>query len=94
MVRADGDEDGDKPAFNIPPWTDNLLRLALRDWVRPYCYWYGYYEVLYVGTVQEFYNCQTWMDLDFLAYQVEWCVIFLCKLPDKVWSGGDQTLKK
>ena len=50
-MRADPAVDGEKPAFNIPPWTDNLIRMQLREWVKPYCYWYGYYEVLYVGTV-------------------------------------------
>ena len=84
----------EEPAFNIPPYFDNLLRLQLREFIKPFCYWVGIYEVLYEGTVQMFYDCNTWMDLDFLAFQVEWCVIFTCELPTELWSGGDQTLKK
>ena len=56
--------------INVPPWADNLLRHQIRGFVRPFCYFGGVYELLFDAKVQIFYDCQTWMDMDFLAFQV------------------------
>ena len=50
------------------PWDSNLFRWEIRENLRPYCYWLGMSEVLYIGTVQTYYDCATWLDMDFLAF--------------------------
>ena len=52
----------------VPPWADNLLRHQLREFIKPFCYFGGVYELLFDNKVQIFYDCVTWMDLDILAY--------------------------
>ena len=54
--------------INVPPWADNLLRHQIREFVKPFCYFGGVYELLFDAKVQIFYDCVTWMDMDFLAY--------------------------
>ena len=76
------------------PWDQNLLRWELRENVRPYCYWWGFLEVLYIGTVQAYYDCATWLDMDFLAFQTKFCIIFICPLPSEVWTGGISAKQK
>ena len=76
------------------PWEQNLARHEIRETLRPWCYWWGVYEVLYIGTVQAYYDCATWLDMDFLAFQTQFCIIFLCPLPSELWTGGISAKQK
>ena len=44
----------------IAPWSDNLIRWNIRFNLRPICWFLGNYEVMWMTTVQTYYDCMTW----------------------------------
>ena len=54
--------------LTIAPWLDNLVRYSMRENLKPICFWWGWYDLIFASKVQTFYDCVTWMDMDFLAF--------------------------
>ncbi len=73
--------------FAFAPWGDNLIRWLIRFNLRPLCWFIGDYEVMFAIQVQMFYNCQTWMNVDLLAFQPDWCIIGFCPKITELWNG-------
>ena len=74
-----------KEEVTFAPWLDNLVIYTIRENLKPVCYWWGWYYLIFTSKVQIFYDCVTWMDMDFLAYQTQWCIMFMCPLPKQLW---------
>ena len=77
--------------WNFPPWFQNLVRHEARKNTRMVCYFVGSYELMFLSTVQFYYNCMTWLDLDFLSYETEYCIIFMCPKKTELWSAADSS---
>ena len=55
--------------------------------LRPICWFIGDYEVMFTVTIQYFYDCQTWSNVDLLAFQPNWCLIGFCPKVTELWNG-------
>ena len=64
------------------------MRLEMRKNLGNYCFLFGIYEVIFDMKVQLYYNCQTWMNVEFFAYQQEFCIMFMCPNKTSLWSGA------
>merc|ERR1711959_354807 len=86
-----GDTDPNKKSFGdniaFAPWGDNLIRWLIRFNLRPLCWFVGDYEVMFAIRVQFFYDCQTWMNVDLLAFQPNWGIIGFCPKITELWNG-------
>ena len=77
------EEDG----WAIAPWSDNLIRWAVRFNLRPICWFVGSYETMWTTTVQLYYDCMTWQNVDLLAFQPNWCWLGFCPKITQLWNG-------
>ena len=75
--------------MGIAPWGQNLLRHTIRQRFRLVCWFFGLYQLMFSSTVQLYYNCSCYLDLDWLAYSVTYCIIFMCEKPTALWDGSE-----
>ena len=75
--------------LGIAPWGQNLLRHTIRQRFRYACWFFGLYQLMFTTSVQLYYNCASYLDLDWLAYSRTYCIIFLCEKPTALWDGSE-----
>ena len=77
----------DDDQFRFPPWDQNLIRLELRLSIMNLCWFWGFYDLLFSVEVQAFYDCMTWLNTDWLAFQDNWCFWFFCERKKQLYRG-------
>ena len=75
--------------MGIAPWGQNLLRHTIRQRFRFACWFVGLYQLMFTNSVQLYYNCSSYLDLDWLAYSTTYCIIFMCEKPTQLWDGSE-----
>ena len=64
-----------------------MLRWEVRQNIKNWCWWWGFYDLLFSVEVQSFYDCMTWMNIDWLSYQENWCLWIFCEKKKELFRG-------